>query len=150
MRLGPLLLATGIVGVAGFLQPLQSRSSMKNLSPLLSVKGAVGEGMGGLLRCFGQLAVASSLCLGVASPSDATGSYDASVYWGVGCFWHVQHEFVSAEKNLLGRTDDSVSSLAGYAGGNKIAKVYLEQLPFIFDSLYLFLNFYSSFDSFVN
>lgn len=30
-------------------------------------------------------------------------------YWGVGCFWHAQHEFVSAEKRILGRTDDQLT-----------------------------------------
>lgn len=41
----------------------------------------------------------------------------ADVYFGVGCFWHVQHEFVQAEKNMLMRSDDQVTSYAGYAGG---------------------------------
>ena len=43
-------------------------------------------------------------------------------------FWHVQHEFVEAEKNILGRADNKVSSRAGYAGGNlgmKDGKVYV-------------------------
>ena len=30
-------------------------------------------------------------------------------YWGVGCFWHAQHEFVEAEKRILGRTDDQLT-----------------------------------------
>ena len=36
---------------------------------------------------------------------------------GCGCFWHVQHEFVQAERNILGRTDGQLTSRAGYAGG---------------------------------
>lgn len=43
----------------------------------------------------------------------------ADVYFGVGCFWHVQHEFVLAERNLLGRKDNELTSLTGYAGGLK-------------------------------
>jgi peptide methionine sulfoxide reductase MsrA len=39
------------------------------------------------------------------------------VYFGCGCFWHVQHEFVQAEKNILGVSDDALTSRAGYAGG---------------------------------
>ena len=39
------------------------------------------------------------------------------VYFGCGCFWHVQHEFVEAERNLLGRTDSQLTARAGYAGG---------------------------------
>lgn len=38
-------------------------------------------------------------------------------YFGCGCFWHVQHEFVEAEKKILGRSDDEITSRAGYAGG---------------------------------
>ena len=39
------------------------------------------------------------------------------VYFGVGCFWHIQHEFVQAERELLGRGDHDLTSAAGYAGG---------------------------------
>jgi hypothetical protein len=42
----------------------------------------------------------------------------AQVYFGCGCFWHVQHEFVEAERSILGRKDAELTSLAGYAGGN--------------------------------
>ena len=41
----------------------------------------------------------------------------AEVYFGNGCFWGRQHEFVQTERTQLGRTDDEVSSLVGYAGG---------------------------------
>ncbi|KAL3780670.1 hypothetical protein ACHAW5_001870 [Stephanodiscus triporus] len=39
------------------------------------------------------------------------------VYFGCGCFWHVQHEFVEAERKILGRSDSELTSRAGYAGG---------------------------------
>lgn len=39
------------------------------------------------------------------------------VYFGCGCFWHVMHEFVMAEKNILNRADLDITSRAGYAGG---------------------------------
>lgn len=39
------------------------------------------------------------------------------VYFGCGCFWHVQHEFVEAERNLLKRDDSTITARAGYAGG---------------------------------
>lgn len=39
------------------------------------------------------------------------------VYFGCGCFWHVQHEFVQAERRLLNRTDEELTARAGYAGG---------------------------------
>jgi peptide methionine sulfoxide reductase MsrA len=31
------------------------------------------------------------------------------VMFGAGCFWHVQHEFVSAERNLLQRSDQDLT-----------------------------------------
>jgi len=43
-----------------------------------------------------------------------------SVYFGQGCFWHVQHEVVKQEVMELGRTSNSITALAGYAGGNKV------------------------------
>mmetsp|Transcript_13510 Transcript_13510/g.16372 ORF Transcript_13510/g.16372 Transcript_13510/m.16372 type:complete len:320 (-) Transcript_13510:79-1038(-) len=39
------------------------------------------------------------------------------VYFGVGCYWHIQHEFVAAEKTLLRRLDKDLTSRTGYAGG---------------------------------
>lgn len=44
------------------------------------------------------------------------------VYFGCGCFWHVQHEFVMAEKKILGRSDEQITARAGYAGGLAGAK----------------------------
>lgn len=41
------------------------------------------------------------------------------VYFGAGCFWHVQHEFVEAERSLLQRKDGELTSRTGYAGGFK-------------------------------
>jgi len=44
------------------------------------------------------------------------------VYFGVGCFWHIQHEFIEAERALLKRSDTELTSRAGYAGGTKTGK----------------------------
>ena len=41
------------------------------------------------------------------------------VYFGCGCFWHVQHEFVEAERKILNRDDSSLTARTGYAGGTK-------------------------------
>ena len=76
-----------------------------------------------VLKSFGSLVLASSLCFGLSVPQAIADGKDIPVYWGVGCFWHVMHEFVAAEKEVLGRTDADLSSLAGYAGGTKTAKV---------------------------
>eukprot|EP01038_Epipyxis_sp_PR26KG_P006251 gene6251-8610_t len=38
------------------------------------------------------------------------------------CFWHVQHEFVETERRVLGRSDNELTSVAGYAGGTRFGK----------------------------
>jgi peptide methionine sulfoxide reductase MsrA len=67
--------------------------------------------------------VGSTTCLTVpliASSKDNAIEQDdelIEVYFGCGCFWHVQHEFVEAERNILNRDDSSLTARAGYAGG---------------------------------
>jgi peptide methionine sulfoxide reductase MsrA len=39
------------------------------------------------------------------------------VYFGCGCFWHVQHEFIQAERRILNRSDEELTARTGYAGG---------------------------------
>jgi len=39
-----------------------------------------------------------------------------SVYFGAGCFWHMQHSFIVAEQDILHRDSASLTSLTGYAG----------------------------------
>ena len=56
------------------------------------------------------------------STAQAADNEDIDVYFGCGCFWHVQHEFVEAERNILGRKDSDLTARAGYAGGNAGAK----------------------------
>jgi peptide methionine sulfoxide reductase MsrA len=56
------------------------------------------------------------------SPATAADEELVDVYFGCGCFWHVQHEFVEAEKTILGRADDELTARAGYAGGQAGAK----------------------------
>jgi peptide methionine sulfoxide reductase MsrA len=56
-------------------------------------------------------------------PSMATeGNEPIEVWFGCGCFWHVQHEFLEAERKLLGRSNAELTSRAGYAGGKAGAK----------------------------
>jgi hypothetical protein len=54
----------------------------------------------------------------IATPPNIIGG--TGVYFGVGCFWHIQHEFVEAERELLGRGDTQLSARTGYAGGTKV------------------------------
>jgi len=44
------------------------------------------------------------------------------VYFGAGCFWHIQHEFIDQEKRSLGRDGLRLTSLTGYAGGKSIGE----------------------------
>lgn len=72
-----------------------------------------------------SMAAFTAAGLGLSTPeaaqaTDGDGLID--VYFGCGCFWHVQHEFVEAEKRILGRSDSALTARAGYAGGNAGAK----------------------------
>lgn len=44
---------------------------------------------------------------------------DVSIYFGQGCFWHVQHEMIRAESELLRRSVSQLTAVAGYAGGSE-------------------------------
>lgn len=61
------------------------------------------------------VALLAALC-GISAAQDPS----ISVYFGSGCFWHVQHEFIKAEETILGRDVSSYTSLTGYAGGNRL------------------------------
>lgn len=72
-----------------------------------------------------QTSAAIAVISSIASPTLALAAPDNNVvndelidvYFGCGCFWHVQHEFVEAERKILGRADDQITSRTGYAGG---------------------------------
>jgi peptide methionine sulfoxide reductase MsrA len=75
-------------------------------------------------------ATASSLGYSTTSPALAADSVAVEqdndevveVYFGCGCFWHVQHECVEAKRTILGRSNDlDLTSRAGYAGGTTTA-----------------------------
>lgn len=56
---------------------------------------------------------------GLIQPANANAAEEEliDVYFGCGCFWHVQHEFVEAERRILNRSDEELTARAGYAGG---------------------------------
>ncbi|BDA44563.1 probable peptide methionine sulfoxide reductase MsrA [Coccomyxa sp. Obi] len=54
----------------------------------------------------------------LSSSETSTSSAPMPVYFGNGCFWGRQKEFVDAEKSL-GRSPDKISSVVGYAGGRE-------------------------------
>lgn len=64
--------------------------------------------------------IVASPQLGIAAVAETRGNDELiDIYFGCGCFWHVQHEFVQAERNILQRSDEELTSRAGYAGGKK-------------------------------
>ncbi|CAK9102904.1 Peptide methionine sulfoxide reductase MsrA 1 (Protein-methionine-S-oxide reductase 1) (Peptide-methionine (S)-S-oxide reductase 1) (Peptide Met(O) reductase 1) [Durusdinium trenchii] len=50
-------------------------------------------------------------------PSIRSGDTEVKVYFGCGCFWHVQHEFVVDEMTKLCRQDGNITARTAYAGG---------------------------------
>mmetsp|Transcript_22565 Transcript_22565/g.30055 ORF Transcript_22565/g.30055 Transcript_22565/m.30055 type:complete len:275 (-) Transcript_22565:570-1394(-) len=64
----------------------------------------------------------AAAALSTPTRSLAAETTEEDVYFGVGCFWHIQHEFVQAERTILGRTDAQITSRTGYAGGTKADK----------------------------
>jgi len=72
-------------------------------------------------------AVSAGVMLGTidVSPVNAADDVDVAtpLYFGVGCFWHIQHEFVEqGEKQMLGRSIHEYTSATGYAGGKSADK----------------------------
>ena len=66
----------------------------------------------------GVLSAATLPLLGAPFAAEAA-EEDVEVYFGCGCFWHVQHEFSEAERTILGRGDMELTAYAGYAGGTR-------------------------------
>lgn len=50
----------------------------------------------------------------------ASTAADIDLYFGVGCFWHIQHEIIQAERDILNRLDSELTALCGYAGGTGV------------------------------
>jgi len=97
---------------------LMHASSLKPSSGLAIEKGQVTRR--GMLRT--AAATSSSLFLPHSFANAVTNEEEnptklTDVYFGVGCFWHIQHEFVEAEAQLLKRTGSDFTSRTGYAGG---------------------------------
>ena len=69
-------------------------------------------------------AVAGSAATAQGVPSEASSSSTDSsdnttpIYFGNGCFWGRQKDFVDVEK-ALGREGGKISAITGYAGGAK-------------------------------
>ena len=53
-------------------------------------------------------------------PAAAAAEAPVKIYFGAGCFWHVQHEFVLEEVASLDRKGEAITAVAGYAGGKRL------------------------------
>ena len=68
------------------------------------------------------LGAAGGALVGSSFPAQAVEMEDLKVYFGAGCFWHVQHEFVLKEAQELGRSGTAFSAVTGYAGGTGVER----------------------------
>lgn len=73
-------------------------------------RGVLGLGLGGL-------AAAAAAAGGRPIPAALAEEPTVKLYFGAGCFWHVQHEFVGEEIAALGRKASQLTAVSGYAGG---------------------------------
>lgn len=107
----------GYVSVATpFFQPKQI-SSTRNPSFLSACNTSRRSLLTGTASIVASCLLAPETSLAETVGDDISDDDLIEVYFGCGCFWHVQHEFVEAEKRILGRSDLELTSRAGYAGG---------------------------------
>jgi peptide methionine sulfoxide reductase MsrA len=93
-----------------------TQPSAGNSRPALSRRQMAGSAL-----LAPAAAVLWSPALGGAVPSaQAEEPATLPVYFGCGCFWHVQHEFVELERSALKRADLELNSRCGYAGGTRL------------------------------
>ena len=86
----------------------------------LALSGALGA-IAGPARAAAEMAPSSAASTLIAAatsavPASSSPSYP-TVYFGNGCFWGRQHDFVEAETKELGRKPEQLTSVTGYAGG---------------------------------
>ena len=95
------LLAAGGLALSGAL------SAIAEAGPARAAAAAAPSGASAIIAAASAVSASSS----AASPSYPT------VYFGNGCFWGRQHDFVEAETKELGRKPEQLTSVTGYAGG---------------------------------
>lgn len=93
-----------------------------NLVSSLSLERTSSSPSAGSRRQILQHSIIAATSLVAPKPSLGAEDEEIEVYFGCGCFWHVQHEFVEAERTILGRSDDALTARSGYAGGTAGAK----------------------------
>jgi peptide methionine sulfoxide reductase MsrA len=85
-----------------------------------AVQGLV-TGALGLAAAFTTKNIRSSVAADTITPAAASTDLQ-DVYFGVGGYWHMQHEFVMAEIEKLGRSNKELTAYTGYAGGKSTDK----------------------------
>ena len=65
---------------------------------------------------------------------DASSSSPPTVYFGNGCFWGRQKDFVDVEKRL-GRKESDISATVGYAGGADVGRHCLNYICTLQDQI---------------
>lgn len=58
----------------------------------------------------------------VVADEAAAESKEIDVYFGCGCFWHVQHGLAITEMSKLCRQRGNITARAGYAGGSRVGE----------------------------
>ena len=110
----------------GSLVYLQMKEALKVFGVVLAANTAPSAGFESQLftrrNLFKSASAAAVAVRTSVLPAASVEESVVSCYFGVGCFWHVQHEFVEAEKKILGRGERELTSLAGYAGGTQLGK----------------------------
>lgn len=90
----------------------------------LIIGGGLGEGAARRREVLqhGLAATAALAATGTsASAAAAEVQPTMKVYFGAGCFWHVQHELYGEEVATLQRSPMAVTAITGYAGGRGAA-----------------------------
>mmetsp|Transcript_52508 Transcript_52508/g.93714 ORF Transcript_52508/g.93714 Transcript_52508/m.93714 type:complete len:401 (-) Transcript_52508:220-1422(-) len=120
----PWALATLLGGLATLIGILSLRTALLHRSPQprVALAATSGHRTSPIDRRTALLS-GVGMALSLRQPAPALAADElVDVYFGVGCFWHVQHEFVEAERRILGRKDDELTAYAGYAGGTKLGR----------------------------
>lgn len=114
----------------GWLAPLERREGSDDRE---ATRATVAK------QCLSLFAACSVMYLGSAI-GPAMAENIEPVYFGNGCFWGRQYDFVQAEKDM-GRTGKDISAVVGYAGGrqaspsNKVCYYYTPEVDTIYEKL---------------
>lgn len=111
-----LLVAVGVLLLSRVDSYDVSSSSSQDDNEAISRRGLGSE----TLRNLAAGTVAANTLTSLPQEALASSAGDEmDLYFGVGCFWHIQHEFVEGERTILNRGDSQLTSRTGYAGGSK-------------------------------